>query len=268
MQIENAEGLSLLFDDDERETAGVVRGACVGTRRVLHERWGLDAPVDCRVYVMTSWRRFLFHAAPWPWRLYLGLTYPLWARRVERIWDVAGGWAQSFGDRHTAGIKPARLMQRADRRPGQRIFHEVAEDDAKVRHVTCHELTHAFSAHLRLPHWLKEGLAMVAVDRLMGKATVRAETLEIYTGGFANREPGRRSGRGRLDQDALVALYVRGYWTTRYLDEEHPELLTRLLARRYTRPELDSLLASSLGMKPRTLWGEIDARVSVHYASP
>ena len=266
MKIATVDGLTVRHEDDELETAELVRETCVRTAGLLEERWGVPAPRDCRVYVMTSWRRFLFHAAPWRWRILLAVTYPLWARRVERIWDLAGGWAQAFGDRRTAGIKPARLHRRTEGGLGQRIFHEVPDDADKVRNVTAHELTHAFTDHLALPHWLKEGIAMVAVDRLAGKATVRGETLDIYDAAVGNSAPDRASSMRRLDPDALLALYVRGYWTTRYLDEEQPELLRDLLARRHSPAELEDRLAATLGQGPQRLWDEIDARVSAHYA--
>ena len=39
---------------------------------------------------MTSWRRFVFQAAPWHWRLLLAATYPLWAPAAQRTWVLAG----------------------------------------------------------------------------------------------------------------------------------------------------------------------------------
>ena len=32
----------------------------------------------------------------------------------------------------------------------------------KIQHLTCHELVHACTAHLRLPFWLNEGIAVDA----------------------------------------------------------------------------------------------------------
>jgi hypothetical protein len=44
---------------------------------------------------------------------------------------------------------------------GEFIFVEEKDTQTNVRHVTCHELTHACSAYLGLPAWLNEGLAVV-----------------------------------------------------------------------------------------------------------
>ncbi len=265
MNTATADGSTLFYDESELDTAELVRETCARTARLLRERWALPAPRDCRVYVMTSWRRFLFHAAPWSWRIMLGLTYPLWARSVARTWEIAGGWAQAFGDRRAVGVKPARLMRRAGGGLGQRIFLEVTEDDEKVRHVTCHELTHGFTEHLRLPHWLKEGLAMVAVDRLTATTTVRPETCSPGEGSPAVA-PSVKSLR-RLGPDDLVALYLRGYWTTRFLDEQQPELLRSLLERRLGAEEIEARMSEALDLKSADPWPELDAMVSSHFAA-
>ena len=126
---------------------------------------------------MTSWHGFALQSA-WPWKVLLALTFPFWAPRAKAIWPLAGGWQQSYGRRHALGIKPPRLLQSADSRIGDKIFLRDADVHDRVRSVACHELTHAFTADLRLPAWFKEGVAMVAVDRFFDRPTVKRETLE------------------------------------------------------------------------------------------
>ncbi|MDY0020657.1 MAG: hypothetical protein RBT47_11725, partial [Anaerolineae bacterium] len=142
MQKIAVESLTLYFDAEEREAAGWVRQACERSARLLREQWGLAAPKDCRVYIMTSWLDFAFRSAPWLWKMLLALTLPLWAFRIRKLWPLAGGWAQSYGRRRTVGVKPPRLLQLADRRMGERIFIEEGTLDEKVQRITCHELTH------------------------------------------------------------------------------------------------------------------------------
>jgi len=65
----------------------------------MRELWGLEAPAECRVYVMTSWLRFLFHSAPWPWRIFLAVTcrcVMLVSKRCGR-WPAAGRCAMGSG---------------------------------------------------------------------------------------------------------------------------------------------------------------------------
>lgn len=259
------EGIALVYDDAEREAAALIGEACARAARLLREEWGLATPPDLQVHVMTAWLRFAFQSAPWHWRPLLAVTLPLWALRERRIWPVAGGWALSYGRRRVVGIKPPWLLQQADRRLGERVFIPIEDINQKVQHVTCHELTHAFAAHLRLPVWLNEGLAMLAVDRFAGQPTVRPDTLDALARAAQSGQPAPRGVRYARDPDALVAQYVRGYWLTRYLDETHPALLREVLSRRRGRAALEGEIAAACGIAPDEFHREIERAAIAHF---
>jgi hypothetical protein len=148
---------------------------------------------------------------------------------------------------------------------GDRIYIREDTLEDKVRHVTCHELTHAMSTHLGLPAWLKEGLAMVAVDRYFGRPTVQPGTLEMLA------EPPHPKGQGEQqrpdprDPEAMLAIYARGYWLTRYLDERKPELLKDLLRQRMAKGALEARIAAAWEAPPEVFWSGIDDRVVAHF---
>jgi hypothetical protein len=269
METKAIDGLTLYFDPQDQAAAQLIGDTCAHSATLMRELWGLETPQDCRVYVMTSWLHFVFHSAPWSWRILLGLTLPLWYRRVKRLWPYAGGWAQRYGRRQAVGIKPPRLLdpELSDRSLGEQLFEQEADLNDKVRHVTCHELAHAFSAHLKLPAWLHEGLAMVTVDRLVGQPTVKAETLQMLKGSAGGARPKGYRNLGVGDKAGLVQHYAQSYWATRYLAEEHPELLRHLLERRYREGALEDQLATGLGVERETLWQEIDRLVVAHFAT-
>ena len=265
MQKVSISGLTLFFSAEEREAAELIGQACERSTRLLQEHWGLDAPTDCRIYVMTSWLEFAFESAPWPWKIALVLTWPFWALRARKIWALAGGWAQRYGRRRAIGVKPPRLLQTADNRIGDRIF--VKEEDAgrKVQSIACHELTHAFTAHLQLPAWLQEGLAMVMVDMVFERPTVQPETLAVL-----KRSPDRHASGGRQklrveDEAALVYLYAHSYWLTRYIEETRPGLLKDSLSRRCPRDELESKIAAAYEKRPEAFWDEIDGVLASYF---
>jgi len=166
---------------------------------------------------------------------------------------MAGGWTQCYGERRTVGVKPPRLLQAVDSRFRERIFVPRKVEEW-VEHNTCHELVHAFTGHLRLPIWLHEGLAMVTVDRLAGRPTVKAETLEALARPATGSRPEEGYGRMALDQEGLIYLAVRGYWVTRYLVDTQPALLRKHLERRLPHDVLESALAAELGVD----WSGID----------
>jgi len=265
METRSIHGLTLFFEAEDWGAAELIGDACDRSVDLLREMWGLEAPAECRVYVMTSWPRFLFHSAPWPWRIYLAATLPLRYARIQKVWDMAGGWAQRYGQRRVIGIKPPRLLREVDAGLRRRIFVQ-REVDEWVQHNTCHELVHAFSDHLRLPTWLHEGLAMVTVDRFAGKPTVKADTLEALTRQSPGMRPQERYGGTAVDPDRLLYLAARGYWITRYLADTQPGLLRGLLEQRQSHEVLEGTLAAGLGMSRDEFWSRIDGMVLAHFA--
>ena len=260
-------GVQLYYRPEEAQTADIIAGACVRSLEIIRERWRLNAPAECRIYVMTSWRGFLLHAAPWPWRIAMTITLPIWGPRAQALWTVAGGFHQAFGRRHAIGVKPPRLLADADRTIGQRIFvrPEPRDLEREVRQVTCHELTHACTAHLKPPMWLNEGLAMITVDHFNGAPTVRLDSLEILARGQTGGDSARYQDVDADNHEALLYHAVRGYWLTRLLDERHPATLRRLLAEPHNRRVVSKLLAEAVGCETQRVWQEIDGIVVNEY---
>jgi hypothetical protein len=212
-----------------------------------------------------AWVKAIFFSAPPIWRILLGLTFPIWYFRTRRIWPYAGGWQQQFGRRSVVGIKPPRLLQVSDRSLGQRIYIPEPDLNLKVEHLACHELTHALTARLRLPAWLNEGLAMAAVDQFLGRVSVKSETLSALRDSAGQAGPRSYLGVKVSDPDAMVYLYVRGYWLVRYLEETLPGLLKGLLQRRRSHKALEIELSRSLGLRRLEFWRKIDTLVAEYY---
>jgi hypothetical protein len=270
VEIANINGLTLYFDLEEQTTADLIASACEKSIRVIRGSWGLEPPSDCRVYVMTSWPRFLFHSAPWSWRILLVASVPLWVFRVRKLWDHAGGWAQRYGQRRVVGVKPPRLIAASERSIGQQIFVQADDLRMKVEQVTCHELTHAFAAHLRLPMWLNEGMAMVTVDRYCREETVQRRTLET----LARRHPTEAVGPGSYrdlrmgDHGRLVYHCVRGYWLTRYIEDIAPGLIAGGLAQGLAARQLEDAVIAACGLEAHLFWSEIDGLLVSHFGEP
>ena len=254
--------IPIYFDHAERDTAEIVRDACEKSIHIIHEQLDLEAPVDCRIYVMTSWADFIFRSAPWLWKVMLVLTYPLWFFRVRKLWTFAGGWTQRYGKRCAVGVKSPWLIELADRSIGARIFVKEESFEHKLQLITCHELTHAFTAHLRLPMWLNEGLAMVMADKFLDKATVMEDTLHALQNSGNKKSPGSYRKVSPKDQDAMVYHTVRGYWITRYLLDTRPDLLKSLLNQRQKHDVLEAIIASVYNMDRMEFWESIDGMIT------
>jgi len=257
--------LSIRCEPEDEATARVVAEACRDALQVAKASWGLDPPSDCRLYVMTSWRGFIFQSAPWPWKVMLALGYPLWGGRARRTWPYSAGWTQRYGRRVAIGIKPPRLLEVSDKSVGAHMFVEEKDPVAKVRHLTCHELIHAASAHLVLPPWLNEGLAAATVDRFMGKPTIREDSLGLLERTQPKGAPPSYRAMASLQGEMLAYHAVRGYWIVRLLEEVHPGFLRGILGERRAPREIERLVAERFGVPPGNLWGEIDGLVSHHF---
>ena len=265
MQSRAAGGITVVFDSSEQDTAELISDATAKALRLIQESWGLKSPADCRIYVMTSWWGFIFQSAPWPWRILLALALPFWCFRAGRTWPYSAAWTQRYGRRVAIGIKPPRLLESSDKSIGVHMYIEEKETKIKVRHLACHELTHACSAHLKLPAWLNEGLAAVTVDRYLEKRTIRADTIELVKSFMPKarpltyREMARQSGR------AFAYHAVRGYWLVRYLEEKRPGFLKRALASPRVARTIEDDIAVELGIEPGGLWSKIDDMIVAHF---
>jgi hypothetical protein len=259
--------ITLVFDPSEQETADLIASACERAIQLVEEMWGLGSPRDCRIYVMTSWLGFVFQSAPWPWRLLLGATMPFWCFRARRTWPYSAAWTQRYGKRVAIGVKPPRLLEQSDRSIGVRMFVEENDMALNVQHVTCHELVHACSAHLRLPPWLNEGIATVTTDRYLSRPTIRQETLDLVRD-FAPKAP-PPSYRALSHQQGKAIAYhgVRGYWLVRYLEEQHPGFLRRAFSLRQDAATIECETARVLGMESESFWREIDDVLVSHFGT-
>ncbi len=145
------------------------------------------------------------------------------------------------------------------------MFVEEKETKTKVRHLTCHELTHACSAHLKLPAWLNEGLAAVTVDRYLEKQTIRTDTLELVRSSMPKGRPPTYRELSRLSGKALAYHAVRGYWLVQYLEEKRSGFLKRTFSSSRGAQTIESEIAMALGVEPEGFWNKIDDMIVAHF---
>ena len=259
------EGISVVTDATNKETVRLIQDATSKAAPLIHDLWGLEYPRDCRIYIMKSWLGFTFRAAPWSWRIPLAITLPLWFSRAQRLWPYAGAWTQRFGRRVAIGIKPPSLLETSDRSIGKLMYVPDMDIATKMKMFAFHELTHAFSSHLRLPAWLNEGLAMATVDRCLGMQTIRKDTLELMRGNTFGGQPPSYAKQVRLQAEAIAYYAVLGYWIVRYLEEKSPGFLKRLFSGRPNIRRIDKDIALQLGIEPDGFWSRIAPMILAHY---
>jgi len=145
------------------------------------------------------------------------------------------------------------------------MFVEEKDMKVNVQHVTCHELVHACSAHLRLPMWLNEGIATVTVDRFLERPTIRQETLVFMRGFLPKAAPPTYRELSRMGGEAIAYHGMRGYWLVQYLEEKHLGFLRRMFSLRRDAKAIEQEMIVELGMEPGRFWSEIDDVVVDHF---
>jgi hypothetical protein len=145
------------------------------------------------------------------------------------------------------------------------MFVEEKDMKVNVQHVTCHELVHACSAHLRLPTWLNEGIATVTVDRFLARPTIREDTLEFMRDFVPKGAPPTYRQLSRMGGRAIAYHGIRGYWLVRYLEEKRPGFLRHMFSRRQDARAIEREMAAELGMEPEVFWRDIDSVMVGHF---
>jgi hypothetical protein len=256
------EGFEFVADLPTAPGAETISNAVTDSVPIIEEMWRFKRPRRAKVVVWTDWMDGYRKGIPSWQRLFL----PLMRKRIEtygeRLWKAVGGITLR-SQPPAVLIKPPHLLAEADVRLGEKLFVRLDDITDRVRSITCHELVHAYANSRALPPWLNEGIAMLTVDRFFGFDTVKPQTLEL----LGTVVPPLRSylRLTKLTDTELVNLYARGYWITRYLHEEHPATLRRLLGRRLGIGINERRLARAVGVTRRRLWSEIDGIVFDHY---
>jgi len=258
METKPINGMNIYYDSAEKKAVDQLAQACERSIQTIENTWNLATPRNCRVYLMDSWPRCVFLGAPLGSQILLGLTLPLWYRDFKMRWLHAGGWSQRYGTRQIVGIKAPRLIAETPVAMGESLFVKEEDLEQKFLSIVCHELTHACSAHLDLPNWFNEGLAMVSVDRCLEKQTVLPGTLELLNNKENGSDSEDRLNMKTQSREEIILLYVRGYWLTRYLVDTRPELVTEILSGRIVTQEIDLQIAAALDIPQDKYWQMID----------
>lgn len=258
-------GIKLYFESAEQQAADLITGAVERTAGLIQEYLELPVPFGLRVYVMTSWMNFVFHASPWGWKTLNALTFPVLYPRAQRVWKISNGWSLPYKRRPAVGIKPPRLHLLGDRKRYENFFMIEKNIDDDVMHTTCHELVHAFTTHLRLPGWLNEGLAVRMTDHFAGNPMIKDASLQIMKESIKKPELSNYRSLSTQDMDTLRYIYIRSYWIVRFIDETRPDLLKRLFGSSKPATDYEAEIASGIGLTKQSFWNEVDQTITSHY---
>ena len=258
-------GIELIYPSEEVETADVIIKASGKSMDIIKGTWGIFCASDIRIYVITSLLRFVFCSSPWSMRILYALSFPLWYFRWRKVWQFAGGFTLRYSQRPAIGIKPPHLIAETDSGIGGTIYIQYKNRKRRLEHIICHELVHANCAHLKLPLWLNEGLAMATVDIYFSMPTVRKETLKILNNPSYSRLQSTYRSLPKMKKESIVYQYVRGYWLVCFLMEKCPQQMKEILQRKTTHQRIEKQIAEALDISPSVFWKIIDQKLIDHF---
>jgi hypothetical protein len=242
---------------------GIISDTCAGSFKVARDLWGLAPPRDCRIYVMTTWWRLFFDATPWYQKPFLITSMPFWVPAARRIWPKAGAMTLKgrFTRRVTIGVKPPDLLKASDTSVGELLYVKEPDMQVKLRHLVCHELTHACSAELRLPMWLNEGIAMLSVERYLGKRVISQDSLALLRNQPPRCTPPSYREMTRMDARGMALHTSRGYWLVELLEKTRPGFLKGIFSDKSQLRAREQLMAGLLSLPPEHFWQQVDDRL-------
>ncbi len=214
--------------EPSEDTDTLLRGACCHAVDFLQSTWSLAIP-DCHVYVTPRWQTIMLEHPPILHRSFHKVAFSLLRQQrksLDALWSRSAGWFQRYGKLCLIAIKPLSDFQKMNLK-NSRLYTPMNAEE-KFSNTLVHELTHAFTAHLKLPLWLNEGIALLAAEQALGYGAVKPETLEYLM------TPQKNSSYyhlPRLEGDKFFYQYAKGYWLTRYLQEQHEGVLKQLLGK-------------------------------------
>lgn len=253
-------GIHIFNHPDEEDLTALISSACGGSLEAARDLWGLPPPRDCHIFVVTSWLDISFRSAPWYQRPFLVSGMPFWAPALRRIWPRTGAITlrMRFRRRVTIGVKPPRLLQASDTSVGKLLYVPEKDMQVKLRHLVCHELTHACASHLWLPMWLNEGIAMVSVDRYLGRRTISEGTLALLRADPPRCAPPGYRQMTRMDARTITLHTARGYWLVDLLETTRPGFLKDILSDPEKLHFVGLRMAELLGLNRERFWQEVD----------
>jgi hypothetical protein len=253
------DGITILFDIHEKAAADLLAEACIKSAPIIDATWGLKVPPKCKIYVMTSWQKFLFHSASWYGKILILFLFPLLYIRINKQWSKAAGW--TLIGQPVIGIKAPSLLDLQDKELGKKLYVQELDLNRKIQGYLCHELVHACANHLKLPLWLNEGIAMYTVDKLRGEQTIKAETLNLLNDNLQKHKLLKYRELTNANVDDIVYNYVCGYWMTRYLEEKFPGFVRTQLQKRQDEREVVKHISDKLNIRPDQFWNIINHKV-------
>ena len=218
--------LEIIYDEKYIEEKDMVINNYEPILCLINDLWGFKLENEVRIYIVKSELKFFFHSYPLINKILLfSILFPIWYSRERNTWKTWAGINNNKSKIPSMYLKPIEAYKNNNTVIGKSIYRKNSDDKEKFKNIFC-QLLVKLSYKSSLPVWIDAGISMVT-NYYYNKQKVRNDSIELFNKDIKYKEIVITDYHIN-NIDAIVYNYVKGYWTVRYLEENHPGFLKEI----------------------------------------
>lgn len=188
------------------------------------------------------------------------LLLPIISILKKEVWRYSPAWAMFY----TVFIKTPNHIQKTDKSRFKLLFNDISSEN-RLANIVCHELAHIATRDLRLPIWLSEGVSILTAEKYINIQTVKIDTLNYINLTDTLNEFDTIFTSKSLKRD--ITIYSKGYWATRFLFENNPNLFYGLLKKQNSERKITKEISAIYQIKGDDFWRSFGRIIYKYYSS-
>ena len=228
---------------------------------LIEKLWDIDSKrPTINIYIFISDFKYILCASNWFFIiLRFTILLPHWLLRGRKRWKKWRGVSGFQKKEPSILIKP---MEHYNYYTNKNFFKytNLYLDNKKekiFKSTFCHEIFQVYTHDLKLPAWLKQGLAIITEEYFLDKKMILSKSINLL----------KEKHLDELDEKYSTYILIKGYWTVRYLEEKYPDFLKKTI-KKYREEEIVKEIGKKLGLNINNkdeLWEQIDDLLYDHY---
>lgn len=250
------DGLEVIHKERYLKEVNILKFIFKDIVSLVNKLWGFEKKSKIVVYITKSSTKFIFYTLPTYKKILLLLIFPIWYISTKKHLPRWGGITYKRDNINFIMAKPIEVYSNIESGIGKMVYKRIRKNETIYKISICLCIVDTFSSSFRLPLWIKEGIKIVTIEKIIGKQLVKNDSL------FLLKE---KTGQtincitiNEKDNDIMLAYnYVKGYWTVRYLEENYPGFLKETF-KEYKGEEIVEQIRLKLGLNHESFWEKLD----------
>ncbi len=227
--------------------------------------WGIENKRSIRIFICGHYMLYFLKVLPIYKSLLLLLFSPFWYFRVRKKLNSTEIMFGEKLDGYVVFLKPIKSHKRERLLDKGGIYYKSDSNLLKFERNACHIMVNVFIAPISLPYWLENGLIIFCSDSVLDNPFLKIESLFLFTGKVYDEIVS--FSLQNTNEDKINYNYVKGYWTVRYLEEEHPGFLKETF-KSHKGEDVVRMIVEKLGLDTiddEKMWNQLDELLYNHF---